>query len=202
LTPTINALADAAFGILTLAAQIEDSDEVTIDGKVYNLQENVLDDVDGNVLVGLNARESLDNLIAGIILGVGAGTVYAASMTLHPTVSAAAGPGDTMVATAKTPGAAGNSIATTETMGEGSWGAATLENGSDAGVAIQQMAATRTLFGKDVSSRGGGPDWSSADENVHIVDRSGLVTGVGAGAADVVATVPGVTPVSTLVTVE
>ena len=119
----------AATGTLTLAGNANDTETVTIDTKTYTFQAT-LTDVDGNVFIGATASDSLDNLIAAITLGAGAGTLYAASTTLHPTVTAAAGAGDTMDATAKKQGTAGNTIATTETMTNGSWGAATLTGGA------------------------------------------------------------------------
>ncbi|KKM25868.1 hypothetical protein LCGC14_1590630 [marine sediment metagenome] len=191
-----------ATGILTLTGQPLNNETVTIGTKAYTFQDS-LTDVDGNVKIGADASESLDNLIAAIDLGAGSGSKYAASMTAHPDVDAAAGAGDTMDVTAEIPGDEGNSINSTQTLTNGTWGAATLEGGADTGPITQQMTAARTLFTKDVSAYGGGPDWSSDDENVHTVDqRGGLVTGVGVGAADVVATSPGVTPVATEVTVE
>jgi len=119
----------AATGTLTLTGNALNAETVTIDTKVYTFQ-TVLTDVDGNVLIGATASDSLDNLIAAITLGAGSGTLYAASTTLHPTVTAAAGAGDTMDASAKTEGTAGNTIATTETLTNGSWGGATLSGGA------------------------------------------------------------------------
>lgn len=119
----------AATGVLTLTANAADTETVTIDTKVYQFQ-TALTDVDGNVLIGATASDSLDNLIAAITLGAGSGTLYATSMTLHPTVTGAAGAGDTVDATAKSAGTAGNSIVTTETMGTGSWGGGTLSGGT------------------------------------------------------------------------
>ena len=121
--------AAAATGVLTLTGNAVDTETVTIGTKTYTFQAT-LTDVDGNVLIGATASDSLDNLIAAITLGAGSGTLYAASTTLHPTVTAAAGAGDTMDATAKSTGTGGNSIATTETLTNGSWGAATLSGGS------------------------------------------------------------------------
>jgi len=121
----------AATGNLTLTANVTDSDQVLIDAKTYTF-ETVLTNVDGNVLIGATASDSIDNLIAAITLGAGSGTLYAAATTLHPTVTAAAGVGDTMDATAKTAGTAGNTIATTDPTDSGgvmSWGAATLTGG-------------------------------------------------------------------------
>ena len=114
-------------GTLTLNSNPGDAETVTIDGKVYTL-ELVLTDVDGHVLIGGTASITLDNLIDAINLGAGAGTDYAAATTLHPTVSAAAGAADTMVATAKEGGTAGDAIATTEGLVDvaSTWDAGTL----------------------------------------------------------------------------
>lgn len=119
----------AATETLTFTGQPLDTETVTLDAKVYAFQ-TVLTDVDGNVLIGAAASDSLDNLIAAITLGAGAGTKYATSMTLHPTITAVAGAGDTMGATAKKKGTAGNSRATTETLTNGSFGGATLSGGT------------------------------------------------------------------------
>jgi hypothetical protein len=67
-------------------------------------------------------------LAAAINLAAGAGTTYAAATTLHPTVSAVGG-ASTVVLSAKTAGTAGNAIATTETLTNGSFGGATLSGG-------------------------------------------------------------------------
>ncbi len=121
----------AATEILTLALNVADTETVTIDTKVYVFQ-TALTNADGNVLIGATASDSLDNLIAAITLGVGAGSTYASNMTEHPTVTAAAGAGDTMDATAKDVGTAGNAIVTTETLaGAGNqWGGATMSGGT------------------------------------------------------------------------
>jgi hypothetical protein len=119
-----------ARGILTLSGNAADTETVVIDGKTYTFQA-VLTDTDGNVLVGGSASASIDNLVAAITLGAGAGTTYAASTTLHTTVTASAGAGDTMDAFAKTGGAAGDAITTTETLGFGAWGGGTFSMGAD-----------------------------------------------------------------------
>lgn len=133
LTLTGNALRANAVGTLTLVANPANTETVTIDARVYTFQ-TVLTNVNGNVLIGATASDTLDNLIAAITLGAGSGTTYAAATVLHATVTAAAGAGDTMTATAKTSGTGGNSIATTDGMGDAGnvWGAVTLENGATA----------------------------------------------------------------------
>lgn len=129
LVEDINAPGIAAQATLTLTANAAATETVTIDGKVYTFQ-TVLTDVDGHVLRGATASGSIDNLIAAIMLGSGAGVKYAASTTLHLTVEAEVGPGDTMTAIAKDEGPDGNSIAISDTLGFGSWNTATLTGGT------------------------------------------------------------------------
>lgn len=117
-----------ARGVLTLTGNAANGNTVTIDGKTYTFQ-TVLTNVDGNVLIGADAATSIDNLIAAITLGAGSGTLYAAATVLHPTVTASAGAGDTMNVEAKSVGTIGNGYATTETLTNGSFGAATLTGG-------------------------------------------------------------------------
>jgi hypothetical protein len=118
----------AAEEILTFGANASDLETVTIDGKVYTFDDTTLDNIDGHVLIGALATDSLDNLIAAITLGAGSGTLYAAATTLHPTVSVAAGAGDTMDAIAKAKGTAGNSIAVLSGV-TGGWGASPMSGG-------------------------------------------------------------------------
>lgn len=131
LTLAANVIGEAkATGVLTLTGNAGDTETVVIGGKTYTFQ-TVLTNSDGNVLIGATASDSIDNLIAAITTGAGAGTVYAAATVIHPTVTAAAGAGDTMDVTALTAGTAGNSIGTTETLGNGSFGGATLSGGTN-----------------------------------------------------------------------
>lgn len=119
----------AATSTLTLTDNPADTETVVIGGKTYTFQTS-LTNVDGNVLRGADASASLDNLIAAINLAAGGGTTYAAATTVHPTVTAAAGTGDTMVITAKVAGTGGNAITVTETLTNGSWsGAGTMAGG-------------------------------------------------------------------------
>jgi hypothetical protein len=129
LTDIVVPAATFATGTLTLTANAANGDTVTTGTKTYTFQ-TVLTNVDGNVLIGASASDSIDNLIAAINLGAGSGTLYAAATTANGFVSAAAGVGDTMVASALSAGTAGNLIATTETGANMSWGAATLTGGA------------------------------------------------------------------------
>lgn len=119
----------AATEVLTLTGNAANTETVTIDGKAYQFQ-TVLTDVDGNVLIGATASDSIDNLIAAITLGAGAGTLYANSMTEHSTYTASAGAGDTMDIASKKLGSSQNGAALAETLANGSWGAASTSGGA------------------------------------------------------------------------
>ena len=134
-----------ATGILTLSSNALNNETVTIDTKVYTFQ-TTLTNVDGNVLIGATASDSIDNLIAAINLAAGSGTTYAAATTVHPTVSASAGSGDTMNVFAKTSGSGGNSIATTETLTGGSWISSTLAGGLDSNTYINIQRFSNETF--------------------------------------------------------
>lgn len=114
------------FGGIPLAAET-----VTIDGVVYTFV--AVPALPGDVLIGLSATASLQNLVAAITLGAGAGTLYGTGTTLHPTVTAAMGVGATMLATAKLSGIAGNLIAVASGVTLGVWATPTLLGGDDAG---------------------------------------------------------------------
>lgn len=119
----------AATGVLTLTGNAVDGETVTIGGVTYTFRTALVGAYD--VLVGVAATNSIDNLIAAITAGAGSGTTYGTGTVAHPSVTAAAGVGDTMDVTASAAGAAGNSIGTTDTLSAGSWGATTLTGGSD-----------------------------------------------------------------------
>ena len=123
-------VAVAATGTLTFSGVGLDTQTVTTGSKVYTLQ-TVLTNTDGNVLIGANQAATVANLVAAINLAAGAGTTYAAATTANTHVSAVDGAGDTVVLTALVAGAAGNSIATTETCTNASFGSATLTGGAD-----------------------------------------------------------------------
>jgi hypothetical protein len=121
----------AATGILTLTGNAVNLETVTIGANTYTWVTTATT-VANTVEIGASASDSIDNLIAAITAGAGSGTVYGSATVVHPTVTAAVGAGDTMGITALTAGEAGNAIVTTETMTNGSFGAATLTLGANA----------------------------------------------------------------------
>lgn len=133
----------SATGILTFTGQPADTETVTIGTQTYTFQTVFVDAAD-NVEIGATASDSLDNLIAAINLGAGAGVVYGTATTLNADVTAVAGAGDTMDVTAKTAGEDGNLVVTTTTVTLGSWGAATLTGGFDGALDPTDTAAFST----------------------------------------------------------
>lgn len=128
-----------ATGTLTLSANAANNETVFIDGsldsRTYTFK-TVLStgpQIADEVLIGTDKDDSLANLIAAIMLGDGSGTKYGSPTTVNAEVTAAAGATGEMIVTAKSRGTYGNSVNTTETMGAGAWGAATLEDGTQWG---------------------------------------------------------------------
>lgn len=122
---------DTAFarGVLTLTGNALDSETVVVGATTYTFQ-TVLTDVDGNVLIGVDAEDSIKNLTSAMNLVAGAGTKYAASMTAQADgVKAFELDGDVLGVGAGTNG----SQSTTETLTSGSWGASTLKAQEDTG---------------------------------------------------------------------
>lgn len=120
----------SATALLTFTDQPTNTETVTIGAKTYTFQDT-LTNVNGNVKIGASLSATISNLIAAVNLGSGSGTAYAAAMTLHPTASAFADIPNTVRFLAKTPGAAGNALVSTETITDASFGAATFEGGVD-----------------------------------------------------------------------
>lgn len=134
-----------AVGTLTSTGNPLNTHTVTIGGKVYTFQ-TTLTDSDGNVLIGADAEASKANLAAAIVLGPGSGTLYAASTTVHPEVTAVKATPTTLVATSKVAGTIGNFIDTTETSTVLSWGGTTLASGTGSvKTAIDEIQATHQI---------------------------------------------------------
>lgn len=123
----------SASNVLTLTANPLNNETVIIGNVTYMfrtaLQTNPT--VAYEVLIGATASDSLDNLIAAINGGTGAGTKYGTGTVAHPYVTAAAGAGDTLTATVTAAGEAGNLIETAETLTEGNWTYDNMNGGVD-----------------------------------------------------------------------
>lgn len=116
-----------ATGVLTLSGNAVAAETVTIGSKVYTWRAAV-GATANEVLVGANASASIDNLIAAINGAAGGGSTYGSATVASTEVTAAAGAGDTMDVTATVAGPTGT-VATTETMTNGSFAAVKLVGG-------------------------------------------------------------------------
>lgn len=111
----------AAVNSIEFTGNAVDGETLTIDGKTYTFQDT-LTDVDGNVQIGALPADTVDNVRAAINLDSGAGTAYAASTTVHPTVSATdVDLPPTLEVTAKAIGIGGNAITVSETLTAARW---------------------------------------------------------------------------------
>ncbi len=115
--------------ILTLTGQPLNTETVRVGWEVYTFL-TVLIAGKNKVKIGDTASDSLDNLISAIKAQEGEGTLWGADTVENVLATAAPGAGDTMVASAKAPGVAGNAIVCTDTLTNGSWGAGTLSGGT------------------------------------------------------------------------
>lgn len=104
----------AATNVLTLTGLPIANETVTIDDTTYTFV--ATPNAAYEVQIGATASDCIDNLIAAMQAGAGAGTVYGTGTVAHPTVTVAAGAGDTMTLTANTPGAASSLIETSEIL--------------------------------------------------------------------------------------
>jgi len=118
-----------ASGTLTLSGNAVADETVTIAGRTYTFK--ATPNAANEVKVGASAEATIDNLVAAITGGAGAGTNYGTGTTVHATVTAMKASASTMTVTALAGGTAGNALGTTEAMTNGSFGAATLASGAD-----------------------------------------------------------------------
>lgn len=120
----------AATGTFDMPANPLDTETVTIGATSYTFQ-TVLVDAADNVLIGATAEDSLDNLLAAVNTEAGAGVLYGTGTVQNVSVFLTDLPDEQVEATARTPGAAGNTVVTTTTVTGATWDAATLLSGAD-----------------------------------------------------------------------
>lgn len=108
---------------------------VTIGAKTYSFVD-VLSETNGaaaianQVLFGANSAEALDNLKLAINGGATAGTNYSTGTVAHTQVTATTNSDTEQTVEAAQTGSSYNTVATTDTLSNGGWGAATLEGGN------------------------------------------------------------------------
>lgn len=146
---------NAAINIFNFSGQPANGQTFTVGAKTYTMQ-TVLTNVDGNILIGGTFQDTVANILAATTLGPGAGTVYAALMTAHPTVTFSFIDATHIGLEAITPGAAGNSIVTTEGLNNAFFDSGTLTGGWDGAIFTAREAWSRnaevTAVGQKASS--------------------------------------------------
>lgn len=121
-----------ASGTLTTTGVFSDGETVTIGLITYTMRTTLSSGgaVPYEVLIGAAATNSLDNLRAAINNLSGAGTTFGFGTQPHPQVIATTKTASTLLVQAIIAGTAGNSIATTETCTNASWGGSVLASGA------------------------------------------------------------------------
>ena len=131
----INYTLTRSVGTFTVTDKFDDTETITIGGKVYTINATV-GSTDGSVDLGSDAEATLKNLSAAIDLDPTGGSTgvadadYASGMTINEHVQVVSVSATILVVTAKTTGVVGNLILTVETHGEGSWAAVSLTGGA------------------------------------------------------------------------
>lgn len=145
----------AATGTLTSTGAFSDGETATIGSVTYTFRTPFVDAAN-NINAAGTVAQTHENLRRAINLQGVAGTNYGTGTVIHPTVSAA-DTATTNVLTAKKGGTFGNTIVTTDTGANISFGAATLTGGSGGDVAILgvgQLPPNTTAAVGAVTTRG------------------------------------------------
>ena len=127
-----NGIGSFATGVLTATANFADGETVTLGSVTYTF--NTVLGGANSILIGATAAISLENLGLATFAatGTGIGTKFGTGTVANGQARAVPDVLDPLklVATAVTAGTAGNTVVTTETAANASWGAATLAGGA------------------------------------------------------------------------
>lgn len=113
---------EAATGTLTFTSTTSDTETVTIGTRVYEFDTDSTV-TSGNVSVDISGGNSASQSVTALVAAINGDS--------DAVVYAHDGAGDTVVVNAITPGTAGNSLASTQTCANATWGGATLSGGTD-----------------------------------------------------------------------
>jgi hypothetical protein len=141
----IRTAAVAATATLTFTGNAADGETFTIGSRVYTFK-GTLGTAANQILIGGSVAATIDNTVAAINRSGSTGTQYTSATTPNTQVTADAPTTTTLKITAITAGTAANSIATTDTVTNASWGGATMSGGV-AQVAIPQDSGSAGNLG-------------------------------------------------------
>lgn len=120
-----------AEGVFTLLGQPANGETMTIGAQTYTWVTSFSTAPEDEILIGASVAASISNAIAAVNNGAGEGTTYGTGTTANASATAIVYLDEAFALRAITIGAAGNSVATTETVANGSFRAATLTGGQD-----------------------------------------------------------------------
>ena len=177
-----------ASSILTLTGQPLDTETVVLGSTTYTFQSSLVDSAN-NVQIGADTEESLSNLIAAVNAGDGAGTAYGTGTVANTAVFASALPDPQALFTATSIGTAGNSVATTETLTNGSFPDTTMAGGEDvpdpSDFAMERLPVDVTgVLGLQVTARAFKSDAGDADIRFDLKGPAGAVDTGSAASVD------------------
>ncbi len=181
-----------ATGTLTISStnNAVDGETCTIGTKVYTFQDT-LTNVDGHIHIGADKAATLANLAHAINASGGTpGTDYALLNTVNADVTATVA--SPMVVTAKVEGTAGNAVATTETMTNGSWGNTTLTGGTSS---TNKMSSLAELMVAALNASGV-ITGASFDDSTHTLTVAAIADGFGDATLEVFVYPPVASPES------
>jgi len=167
-----------ATGTFTFEALPTATETMTIGSQTYTWVSSLTGA--NQVLIGATIADCVDNIIAAINGGAGEGTVYGTGTTANTSAGALEFLVPQFTLQALAAGAAGNSIATTETMADGFFSAATLTGGvsipDPSDFAIERLPLDVTgVLGVQVTARGYKTDAGSASIRFDLVGPSATV---------------------------
>lgn len=148
-----------------------DGDTITIAGRVYTLVDTLSGDAD-EVLIGVSAAATRNNLVAAINGAAGEGSTYGTGTEAHASVSAATSSTADIVITAILPGSDGNALALAESSTHFSWaGGATVLAGGGTVTVIAHDGAQQVVDGRVLMvTNSGSVDWQAYD-NIRVMAR-------------------------------
>lgn len=145
------------------------NDTITIGSITYTLKASVTTTAN-EVKIGATALETIQNLVAAINGGPGAGTVYGSATVPNADVTARVDSSTILGVAANASGVAGNSIASTKSSTAISWGASTLTGGKDGGgvraIGLTVIAVTTPASG----TKKGAPIYRSGCFNPDLIN--------------------------------
>jgi hypothetical protein len=175
-----------ATAVLTLTANPTAGETVTLGSVTYTFQTTFSSNPANEINIGANTEETLSNLIAAVQAGAGAGTDYGTGTSANVDVIGQAVFDPQGFFQAQVLGASGNSLASTETLANGSFdNGATFTGGSDipspSDFSIERLPAEVTgVLAVQFTGRAYKSDAGSAQVRFDLVGPSAAV-GAGSG---------------------